>query len=150
MTSRLGRVALVCLALLIAFTLAAGTAVARLLPKRLALWKIPAVATHTVTGSPVVLGPASAPTGPPVTPAGLSAALSGTLALPALGPDPAALVTSLDTGQVLLDSGSSRPATPASTAKLATAVASLAVLGPSRQLHTTVVSGSGPGQIVLV
>jgi serine-type D-Ala-D-Ala carboxypeptidase/endopeptidase (penicillin-binding protein 4) len=149
-TSRLGRVALACLALLIVFTLAAGAAVATLLPKRLALWKIPVVATHTVAGAPVVLGPASAPTGPPVTPAGLSAALSSTLALPALGRDPAVLVTSLDTGQVLLDSGSTRPATPASTAKLATAVASLAVLGPSRQLRTTVVSGSGPGQIVLV
>jgi D-alanyl-D-alanine carboxypeptidase/D-alanyl-D-alanine-endopeptidase (penicillin-binding protein 4) len=149
-TSRFGRAAVLIIALLIAFTLAASTAVATLLPKRLALWKVPTVAGHPIAGAPAVLGPAAAPTGPPVTAAGVAAQLAGTLGLPALGPEPGAYVTSLDSGQVLLDQGASRPATPASTAKLATAVASLSVLGPSRQLRTRVVAGATAGQIVLV
>jgi D-alanyl-D-alanine carboxypeptidase/D-alanyl-D-alanine-endopeptidase (penicillin-binding protein 4) len=148
-SSRLRRVALLTLALLTVFTLAAGVAVVRLLPARLALFKIPAVAAHRLVVTPAVLGTAGAASGPPVTPAGLTAKLSATLALPALGPHTGALVTNLSTGQVLLSRGASAAYTPASTTKLATAVASLSVLGPSAQLHTRVLAGRGQG-IILV
>ena len=43
---RLHRLAWLSLALLSLFTMAAGTAVAHLLPARLALWRLPTVASH--------------------------------------------------------------------------------------------------------
>jgi D-alanyl-D-alanine carboxypeptidase/D-alanyl-D-alanine-endopeptidase (penicillin-binding protein 4) len=142
-SSRLRRVALLTLALLTVFTIGAGLAVADLLPARLALFKVPAVAAHPLVVTPAVLGTAGAASGQPVTPAGVAAKLSATLGLPVLGPHTGALVTNLSTGQVLLSRGASAAYTPASTAKLATAVASLSVLGPSAQLHTRVLSGPG-------
>ncbi|MEP7024754.1 MAG: D-alanyl-D-alanine carboxypeptidase/D-alanyl-D-alanine-endopeptidase [Actinomycetota bacterium] len=143
MSSRLRRVALLTLALLTATTITAGVAVVHLLPARLAFLRVPVVAAHPLAPDPAVLGPATGPSGPRATAAGVAAKLSGTLALPALGPHVGAVVTSLDTGQVLLSSGATSPVTPASTTKLATAVASLSVLGPAARLKTRVLAGPG-------
>jgi D-alanyl-D-alanine carboxypeptidase/D-alanyl-D-alanine-endopeptidase (penicillin-binding protein 4) len=148
-TSRLRRAALLTLALLTVFTIGAGAAVAHLLPARLALWQIPRVAGHPLAAGRPVLAVAGKPQGGPVTPGGLSARLSGTLGLPALGAHVGAIVANLSTGQVLFARDGSSPFAPASTAKLATAVAALAVLGPGARLSTRVVAGAS-SSIILV
>jgi D-alanyl-D-alanine carboxypeptidase/D-alanyl-D-alanine-endopeptidase (penicillin-binding protein 4) len=149
-TSRLRRVAVTILALLIATTMAAGAAVAYLLPARLTLWQIPRVAGHPLAAASRVLPAAGRPAGQAVTPGGLTAQLSGTLGLPSLGPHVAAVVASLSTGQVLFARNAGSPSAPASTAKLATAVAALQVLGPGARLSTRVVAGARRSAIVLV
>ncbi|WP_232797190.1 D-alanyl-D-alanine carboxypeptidase/D-alanyl-D-alanine endopeptidase [Blastococcus atacamensis] len=68
----------------------------------------------------------------------------------ALGPGTAAQVVDVTTGEVLFDQQSDAPVTPASTAKLLTAVAALTALDPADTLATTVVSGAAPGEVVLV
>jgi D-alanyl-D-alanine carboxypeptidase/D-alanyl-D-alanine-endopeptidase (penicillin-binding protein 4) len=60
------------------------------------------------------------------------------------------LVTDAASGRVLYDHDSAAAVPPASTAKLAVAVAALQVLGPDAHLTTRVVQGSGPSQVVLV
>jgi len=60
------------------------------------------------------------------------------------------LVADAATGRVLLSVQGARPATPASTAKLATSLAALAVLGGQARFTTRVVDGAGPGSIILV
>jgi D-alanyl-D-alanine carboxypeptidase len=145
------RFTVISLSLLIVFTIAAGAAVAHLLPARQALWRPPEVAARRLAPAGPVLGPAADPAaGQAVTSAGLSAALSPTLAAPALGSHVGAEVADLTTGQVLLDRLGSSGFAPASTAKLATAVAALDVLGPSARLTTRVVTGSSASSIVLV
>ena len=72
------------------------------------------------------------------------------LAAPALGAGVEARVVDVASGEVLLDQGSENPSTPASTAKLLTAVAALTTLGPDTTLETTVVAGAAPGEVVLV
>ncbi|MFB7174339.1 D-alanyl-D-alanine carboxypeptidase/D-alanyl-D-alanine-endopeptidase [Streptomyces sp. NPDC056254] len=81
---------------------------------------------------------------------GLAARLRPLLADPALGTARTASVVDTATGQVLFESGAREPMTPASTVKIATAVAVLAALGPEHRIRTTVVPGTAPGQIVLV
>src|SRR6266568_131160 len=149
-TSRLRRVALLTLALLIATSIAAGGAVAHLLPARLARFQIPRVAGYPLAAAGQVLPAAGQPPGQPVTPGGLTARLSGTLGVPALGGHVTAVVASLPTGQVLFARDGSSPSAPASTAKLATAVAALHVLGPAARLSTRVVAGRGRSAIVLI
>ncbi|MGY1739254.1 MULTISPECIES: D-alanyl-D-alanine carboxypeptidase/D-alanyl-D-alanine endopeptidase [unclassified Blastococcus] len=83
-------------------------------------------------------------------PAALDATLSPLLAGPALGAAPVARVVDVATGEVLLDRDGDRPAVPASTAKLLTAVAALTTLDPDDTLTTTVVAGANPGEVVLV
>jgi D-alanyl-D-alanine carboxypeptidase/D-alanyl-D-alanine-endopeptidase (penicillin-binding protein 4) len=159
------RLAWLSLALLSLFTMAAGTAVAHLLPARLALWRLPTVASHSLAQAGPVLGPAGDPpagasqpshygqtgySGPVATAAGVTAALSGVLGSPQLGKHVGAVVTDLTTGRVLLSRDGSVGFAPASTAKLAVAVAALHVLGPAARLHTTVVAGPRPSSIVLV
>ena len=80
----------------------------------------------------------------------LSAELAPLLAAPALGAGVSAQVVDVATGDVLLDQDAVDPATPASTAKLLTAVAALTTLDPSDTLETTVVAGATPGEVVLV
>ncbi len=122
--SRLARAAWLTLALLSLFTISAGVAVAHLLPPRLALWRLPTVAGHPLAVGVPVLGPATGTAaGGAATPAGVAAALSAGLGSAALGPDVAAVVTDLSTGRVLFSQNGSAPFTPASTAKLAVAVA---------------------------
>jgi serine-type D-Ala-D-Ala carboxypeptidase/endopeptidase (penicillin-binding protein 4) len=134
------------------FTLAAGVTVVRLLPGRLALWRPPAVAARRLAGTAPVLGTATgtADASNGATAAGVSEALAPVMSSSALGPSVGVLVTNLATGQVLYDSNASAGFTPASTNKLATAVAALKVLGPAARLTTKVVTGASSGSIVLV
>ncbi len=139
----------VTLAMMSIFTLAAGVAVAALMPARLALWNIPRVAAHPPAAAsqvlPVARSSAPLPTGP-----GLSAALSPILGSRVLGKQAGAEVVDPRTGRVLFARGASTLIQPASTTKLVTAIAALDVLGPSARFTTRVVSGTSPGSIVLV
>ncbi|WP_409331064.1 D-alanyl-D-alanine carboxypeptidase/D-alanyl-D-alanine endopeptidase [Trujillonella humicola] len=83
-------------------------------------------------------------------PSALEAVLAPLLASPALGAAPVAHVVDVATDEVLLDRDGDRPAVPASTAKLLTAMATLTTLDPDDTLATTVVAGAAPGEIVLV
>ncbi|MFG2235664.1 D-alanyl-D-alanine carboxypeptidase/D-alanyl-D-alanine-endopeptidase [Streptomyces sp. NPDC048723] len=85
----------------------------------------------------------------PASAGGLAAALKPLLADPALGSLRTASVVDTATGQVLYESGARDAMTPASTAKIATAAAALAALGPEHRIRTTVMPGAAPGQIVL-
>ncbi|MBO0833228.1 MAG: D-alanyl-D-alanine carboxypeptidase, partial [Actinobacteria bacterium] len=140
------------LAVLCAFTIAADITVAKLLPARMALWRLPSIAASRLVPPAQVLDPA---TGHPsaaggVTPAGLSRALAPVMRSPTFGPSLGVLVTSLTSNQVLYASNASTAFTPGSTNKLATAAAALKVLGPAARIDTRVVSGAGNGSIVLV
>ena len=88
--------------------------------------------------------------GPLPTTSGLLTALAGPLSAPALGPHVSALVADPVTGRVLLSEHGSRSMTPASTTKLATGLAALAVLGQNARFTTKVVRGATPGSITLV
>jgi D-alanyl-D-alanine carboxypeptidase/D-alanyl-D-alanine-endopeptidase (penicillin-binding protein 4) len=83
-------------------------------------------------------------------PAVLTGELAPLLAAPALGAGVSAHVVDVAAGTVLLDRDGAAPATPASTAKLLTAVAALTTLDPSDTIDTTVVAGAVPGEVVLV
>ena len=117
----------------------------------------PASGTPAPTLPPAV----AAATRPPVSPATpglgalpvaarLAAAARAALAAPALGRSVHGLVVDAATGSVLLDRSATAMAPPASTAKLATATAVLAVLDPQERIATRIVAGSAPGQVVLV
>ena len=98
--------------------------------------------------SPVLAALASdAPAPDPDT---LAATLAPLLATPALAGGVSAEVVDVAGGEVLFDDGADRPVTPASTAKLLTAVAALTTLDPEDTLETTVVAGAAPGEVVLV
>ena len=85
------------------------------------------------------------------TTAGLTATLAPLLADHAFaGDEVAVLVADAASGRVLFNHDSAGVVPPASTAKLAVAVAALQVLGPDAHLTTWVVRGSGPSQVVLV
>ncbi|WP_344554951.1 D-alanyl-D-alanine carboxypeptidase/D-alanyl-D-alanine endopeptidase [Kitasatospora saccharophila] len=85
-----------------------------------------------------------APTG-----GGLRTALGDTVQDRALGTLNFA-VADAATGEFLFGSQENVPATPASTTKLATAVAALALLPAEHRIATTVVRGAAPGEITLV
>jgi D-alanyl-D-alanine carboxypeptidase/D-alanyl-D-alanine-endopeptidase (penicillin-binding protein 4) len=139
-------VALVTLAMVNVITLTAGVAVALMLPARLAALRIPFVAAgRTATAGPVL---AAGNPGPLPTASGLRSVLAGPLSTSALGPHVLVMVADPDSGRVLLSQGGSQLATPASTTKLATAVAALGALGGGSRFTTKVVSG--PGGIILV
>lgn len=141
------------LALLNAFTLAAGLVVAHMLPARLARLRIPVAAARPLITSVPVLAPAGTSAAgkdavPQPTAAGLGAMLARALPASATGPGTGIEVASAQTGQVLYAANASALATPASTTKVVTAVAALAVLGPAARFRTTVrLQG---GTIVLV
>src|SRR3984957_11255084 len=147
--------ALLTLAMINVVTLAAGIAVARMLPPRLAALKVPTVAAGPLAGGAPGLvsggtGGTGTQAGPLPTATGLRAALAGPLSAPALGPQVSALGADPVTGRVLLSENVSRPMTPASTTKLATGLAALAVLGQNARFTTKVVRGATTGSIVLV
>src|SRR5215831_17795989 len=120
------------LALLCVYTIGAGIAVARLLPARITLLRVPRVSDAGLLGSgpalPGVSG--SVPRGRRASAAGVTAQVAGLIAAGGLGHTVGALVTDLATGRVLYALNASTGFTPASTTKLATAVAALDVLGP--------------------
>jgi D-alanyl-D-alanine carboxypeptidase len=162
---RFRRAATVLLALLSVFTMGAGLAVAHMLPARLALWRLPSVASRGLAGTGPVLTPVGDPagassamatdgrsghTGQAVTAAGLAAALAPMLGRGELGGHIGAVVDDLSSGQLLLSRDGDSGFAPASTAKLAVAVAALDALGPAHTFTTRVVAGSVPSSIVLV
>jgi serine-type D-Ala-D-Ala carboxypeptidase/endopeptidase (penicillin-binding protein 4) len=140
--------ALLTLAMINVFTLTAGIAVARMLPPRLAALRVPTVAAAPVAGRDAVLGTGTQDGLPSAN--GLRQALAGPLSAAVLGPQVSALVADPVTGRVLLSLHGTRLMTPASTTKLATGLAALAVLGPGARFTTRVVSGSAPDSIILV
>jgi len=149
--------ALATLAMLNLFTLAAGVAVARMLPPRLAALRIPVAAARSVLRPGTVLSPVTAGTagsssgansGSLPTAAGLAAMLGSTLPAGETGPQVGVEVADARTGKVLYAENGSTLATPASTTKVATAVAALAVLGPDARFTTSVRKVNGG--IVLV
>ena len=98
--------------------------------------------------SPVL---APAPSDAPVPAAdAIAAALRGPLADQRLGSHVGVQVTDAATGQSLFAQNAGDPAVPASTMKLVTSVAALAVRGPAYQMQTRAVAGQNPGEVVLV
>jgi D-alanyl-D-alanine carboxypeptidase/D-alanyl-D-alanine-endopeptidase (penicillin-binding protein 4) len=148
MVRRTRQQALITLAMINVFTLAASITVALLLPGRLAALRIPYVAAGRVEVAGEVLPAGSQ--GPLPTTEGLRSALSPALSSPSLGSHVLALVTDPQTGQVLLSEGGSGTATPASTAKLTTALAAIDVLDGGRARFATRVVELSAGSIILV
>ena len=95
-------------------------------------------------------GPAAPAAGAPVVAAKLVAATRAALAAKAFGPTLHGVIIDARTGTTLLARGSMATSAPASTAKLTTATAALAVVGGQTRMTTRVVAGPTPGQIVLV
>ncbi|MEU8351949.1 D-alanyl-D-alanine carboxypeptidase, partial [Streptomyces sp. NPDC048845] len=87
---------------------------------------------------------------PAPTSRGLADALDPLLRDPALGKLRTAAVVDAVTGRLVYGSRAGTPAVPASTVKIATAVAALDALGPDHRLETEVVTGPEDGEIVLV
>jgi len=95
--------------------------------------------------------PAPVGTGAPLPdPAVLAQQVLPLLADPALGPSVSASVADALTGQVLLDQAATTAREPASIAKLLTACAVLARLGPDHTVSTAAVTGATAGEVVLV
>lgn len=120
-------------------------------------WRNPPVATPGV-GAPAgeeasawAVPPSTAPSpGRRPSPAGVAAALRDPLADPRLGARVLVEVRDVASGAVLASRGAATPAPPASTAKLATALAVLAVHATTDRITTRVVAGAVPGTVVLV
>ena len=106
--------------------------------------------SHSTTPSPPpspVL--AAAGTDAPVPTAdAVAAALRGPLADSRLGSHVAVEVSDVASGTQLFGQNATDPTTPASSMKLATATAVLALRGPAYQLTTRVVAGANPGEVV--
>jgi serine-type D-Ala-D-Ala carboxypeptidase/endopeptidase (penicillin-binding protein 4) len=138
--------ALSVLALLNVLTLAAGLTVARMLPPRLARLRVPVLAAAPVVNATPVLSPLGAP-GPQAaglpTARGLAAMLGEELPSAVTGAGLGVEVADAATGRVLFSDNADALATPASTTKLVTAVASLAALGPGARFTTAVRQAGG-------
>ncbi|MDT7548920.1 MAG: hypothetical protein QOE84_1314 [Actinomycetota bacterium] len=98
---------------------------------------------------PPLLGPTTA-LGPLPTAAGLRRALAAGLGDRSLGGAVAISVIDAASGRPLLENAAREVVLPASTAKIATAVAALTALPAERRLTTRVVAGPAPGDVVLV
>ena len=149
MARRTRLAAVVTLAMINVFTLAAGITVARMLPPRLAALKVPTVAAKPVSTAGPVLAPGPG-TGELPTNSGLQSALAAPLSASALGPQVSAVVTDPATGRVLWSQNPDQPSTPASTTKLVTSAAALAALGPGATFTTKVVRGATRSSVILV
>ena len=140
---RIRTTAVATLALLNVFTIAAGVAVAHMLPPRLAALRIPVTAARPLIGAGQVLAPAGTPTSATQSSAmptrgGLATMLGAALPAADTGPSVGIEVTDAQSGQVLYASDAAALATPGSTTKLVTAATALAVLGPEARFTTRV------------
>ncbi|MFD0898829.1 D-alanyl-D-alanine carboxypeptidase/D-alanyl-D-alanine endopeptidase [Actinomadura sediminis] len=143
------------LSLLNVFAVAAAFAVVKLTPARHLSPQPPSVAARDVVrvsaessaGSPAGVSAAEPGTGPVPDASVLAGRLSG--AIGGSGTEISAVVVDVATGRTLFGHRGDRPATPASTTKLATSVAALASVGPEHRITTRVVRSAGGG-IVLV
>jgi D-alanyl-D-alanine carboxypeptidase/D-alanyl-D-alanine-endopeptidase (penicillin-binding protein 4) len=99
------------------------------------------------TRTALLLPPDEAPV---PTPAGLQRALAAVLRDKGLGRRVSLSVVDVTTSRTLLAVEAGREVTPASTAKIATAVAVLTVLPAEQRFRTTVLAGARPGEVVLV
>jgi D-alanyl-D-alanine carboxypeptidase/D-alanyl-D-alanine-endopeptidase (penicillin-binding protein 4) len=138
--------ALAVLALLNVLTLAAGLTVARMLPPRLARLHVPVLAVRPVVNATPVLTPAGAPSAQAAalpTARGLAAMLGRELPSAVTGAGLGIEVSDAATGRILYSDNADEPATPASTTKLVTAVASLAALGAGARFTTAVRQAGG-------
>src|SRR5690242_12390521 len=149
MARRTRLAAVLTLAMISVFTLAAGITVARMLPPRLAALKVPTVAAKPVSKAGPVLAPANR-NGTLPTANGLRSALAGPLSAAALGPQVSAVVADPGSGKILWSQHPDQLATPASTTKLVTSAAALAALGPGATFTTKVVRGATPSSVILV
>jgi len=149
---RFTRLATALVGLLCVFTIVAGLAVASMLPGRLRVWQPARITTAQLARPTAVLGAAgkSPQDSSRATPAGIKRAIAPVLTSAMVGKSFGAQVTDLASGQVLYSARAGTGFAPASTAKLATAVAALAKLGPAAKFKTSVVAGSSPAAIVLV
>jgi serine-type D-Ala-D-Ala carboxypeptidase/endopeptidase (penicillin-binding protein 4) len=130
------------------FTLVAAIAVARMLPPRLAALRVPVAASLPVVPAGAVL-PAATDLSAVPTRAGLSAVVASSLPGSEVGSGLGVAIADAATGKLLYAENGRTLATPASTTKIATAVASLMVLGPDARFSTSV-RQTGSGGIVLV
>lgn len=80
----------------------------------------------------------------------MAKAIGAALRAPDLGPSVHALVADALDGTTLYSRAAADRLPPASTAKLLTGAAVLAAVGAQNRIRTTVVSGSKPGQVVIV
>lgn len=140
------------IAVLCAFTMGAGFTVSRLLPGRLALWQAPRIAAARPAVAVRVLGAATgaAGHGASATAAGVTKAIGPVVSSPVFGSQLGVLVTNLATGHVLYARNPTVGFAPASTTKLATAIAALQVLRPTARFRTRVLAGPGASSVVLV
>ncbi|MFI6941189.1 D-alanyl-D-alanine carboxypeptidase/D-alanyl-D-alanine-endopeptidase [Streptomyces sp. NPDC050418] len=102
--------------------------------------------------APDVLSALGAPQGsaPAPTKSELADVLAPLLKDPSLGTLRTASVVDAVTGEELYGARQGEPVTPASTTKIATAVAALTALGPDHRIATTTVADPGANEVVLV
>jgi D-alanyl-D-alanine carboxypeptidase len=129
------------LALLHIFLVAAALAVVALTPDRSLALRPPTVAARSIVppGPPALADVAAS--APLPSPSVLAGRLAGPMA--AAGAELSGVVVDAATRRPLFGSGADRPAVPASTTKLTTAVAVLSAVGPDQRLATRAVSGGG-------
>jgi D-alanyl-D-alanine carboxypeptidase/D-alanyl-D-alanine-endopeptidase (penicillin-binding protein 4) len=124
------------------------------------------IAVSAGVGSTVVAAASAVPTPVPTTPTPtedprivadepVPAAVPRTCSVAAAAADPRlatlqAQVRNADTGEILFDRSGSVPNRTASTLKIVTSAAALAVFGADHRFETRVVAGAEPGTIVLV
>jgi D-alanyl-D-alanine carboxypeptidase/D-alanyl-D-alanine-endopeptidase (penicillin-binding protein 4) len=131
-----------------ALVLAAGTTTALTLGDDVAQ-VLPSASPSPAAARPPLLPTIGASTGVPSA-AGLARALAAGLTDKALGGRVAISVLDASTGQPVLETSAREVVLPASTAKIATAVAALTALPADLRLTTRVVAGAAPGEVVLV